>query len=73
MSTDTSTLIRQNKKMREALELGQGMGVNANVLLWNAGKILKEFANEKNLPHLHTYGDELIKKAQEEYAALHAT
>jgi hypothetical protein len=73
MGADTSTLIDQNKKMRKALELGQGMGVNANVLLWNSGIILKEFANKENLPHLHTYGDELIKKAQEEYAALHST
>lgn len=65
-----NTLTDDTIMMREALEYGQGLGCYANALLWNAGGVIREYAEKSGRDHLRIMADQLQVKAKCEFAAL---
>ncbi len=60
------------KKLVDACEYGMGFPVDSNVLLHNAGQILKEYGSGNDKEHLVAMGNNLITKGEMEYQAVKA-
>lgn len=68
----TDRLVRSQQQLMDACEYGMGFPADSNVLLWNAGQILKEYGSVRGYEHIAARGEELMEKGRREYKAVMA-